>query len=32
MPATDSVVFSPLKIGDITLGHRIGMAPLTRMR
>ncbi len=29
---TDSVAFTPLQIGDLTLSHRIGFAPLTRLR
>ncbi|ORY63803.1 hypothetical protein BCR35DRAFT_308762 [Leucosporidium creatinivorum] len=31
-PASNDALFSPLQVGDITLGHRIVMAPLTRMR
>lgn len=31
-PASQDALFSPLQVGDITLGHRIVMAPLTRMR
>lgn len=27
-----SKLFSPLKVGPLTLGHRVAMAPLTRMR
>lgn len=29
---TDSHLFKPLKIGNVELKHRIGMAPLTRLR
>ncbi|KAB5540217.1 NADH:flavin oxidoreductase/NADH oxidase family protein-like protein [Coniochaeta sp. 2T2.1] len=32
LTAPDSRLFTPLKIGNVTLQHRIGMAPLTRMR
>jgi 2,4-dienoyl-CoA reductase-like NADH-dependent reductase (Old Yellow Enzyme family) len=32
MSSTTSSLFQPLQIGDITLQHRIAMAPLTRMR
>jgi NADPH2 dehydrogenase len=32
MSQTPSKLFTPLKLGDITLAHRIIMAPMTRMR
>jgi N-ethylmaleimide reductase len=31
-PMSDSVLFSPVKLGPYTLGHRVVLAPLTRMR
>lgn len=30
--STSSALFSPLKVGNVTLQHRIVMAPLTRFR
>lgn len=30
--ATESVVFTPLKVGAVELGHRIVLAPCTRLR
>ena len=32
MAASSSKLFQPLKVGDITLQHRVVMAPLTRFR
>lgn len=32
MPSADSIAFSPLQVGDLTLPHRIVMAPMTRLR
>jgi hypothetical protein len=32
LSTTMPALFQPLQIGDITLQHRIAMAPLTRMR
>ncbi|KAF8603013.1 FMN-linked oxidoreductase [Ceratobasidium sp. AG-I] len=32
MPNSKSQLFAPLRIGDLTLSHRIVMAPMTRMR
>lgn len=31
-PATSSKLFEPLQVGDLTLQHRVVMAPLTRYR
>jgi N-ethylmaleimide reductase len=31
-PLNDSLLFSPVKLGPYTLGHRVVLAPLTRMR
>ena len=31
-PATSTKLFEPLQVGDLTLRHRIVMAPLTRYR
>jgi NADPH2 dehydrogenase len=30
--AANSIVFEPLKVGDLTLSNRIALAPLTRIR
>lgn len=32
MTVTDLKLFKPIRVGDITLGHRIVLAPLTRYR
>ena len=32
MSSVSSPLFSPLRVGDLTLAHRIVMAPMTRLR